>query len=84
MKSVFFEITKDICITYGVNEMEYEIVSSFHSLRQSLREKLTENHLNLMHVMSKYRIERNVYIVGGYSTHPYELVTTFPLGKFVQ
>ena len=64
--------------------MEYEIVSAFQSLKHNLHGKLTENHPNLMHVMSKYRIERNVYIVGGYSTHPYEPVTTFPLGKFIQ
>lgn len=61
--------------------MEYEIVNAFQSLNHSLREAYNETYPNLMHVTSKYSVERNIYIVGGYSTHPYEVVNTFPLGK---
>ena len=32
-------------------------------------------------VINKYRIESNIYVVGGYSTVPYAVVTKFPLGE---
>ena len=61
--------------------MEYDIVKAYHSLGS----KINGHHSNpssLKSIIEKYRIESNIYIVGGYSTLPYEVVSKFPVGKF--
>ena len=69
---------KEICVTYGVHEMEYDIVKAYHSIDS----RIDSSTSSLQSIIEKYKIESNIYIVGGYSTLPYEVVSKFPVGKF--